>query len=147
VKESNGKPIYGLGNRPASSVVPSKKSRWDHDVSSPAEYLIEKSFDDFADDIEAVTIHYVCSPTGEDPDWDRERVSRLMRTENRGEPEVEPRRRVRTLRLPAQIVTKAGVATDRYLLHHYFEYWQDGSRHYSPHYVEEITTGLEANKW
>jgi hypothetical protein len=109
--------------------------------SGGSEYLIEKCFDDFADDIEAVTIHYAWSPVGDVPNWDEERVSRFMPAESPEGAEAPSSRRARMLRLPAQIMTKAGVPTDHYLLHHYFEYWQGGFRHYSPHFTEEIVTG------
>jgi hypothetical protein len=108
-------------------------------MSGDAEFIIEKCFDDFAEDIEAVTIHYAYSPLGEWPDWEQERISRFMRVQAGG---VDaPGRRVGTLRLPKQIVTGAGTSTDHYLLHHYFEFWQSGYRHYSPHFTEEIVTG------
>ena len=113
----------------------------EHDVSAEAEYLIEKTFDDFADDIEAVTIHYAWSPLGDLPNWDEQRVSRFMPEEHPDEAELPSHRRVRTLKLPAQIMTEAGLPTNHYLLHHYFEYWQGGFRHYSPHFTEEIVTG------
>lgn len=118
-------------------------------MATDADFLIEKSFDDFAEDIEAVTIHYAFSPLGDEPDWDQERVSKYMPRLTTGEDDDDAddeaddrtnRRRARTLRLPARITTRDGSATDRYLLHHYFEYWQSGSRHYSPHYSEEIDT-------
>ena len=110
-------------------------------MSGDTEYLVTKSFDDFADDIQAVTIHYVWSGIGEVPDWDQERVSRFMPASQSEEVETPVRRRSRTLRLPARITDQEGVLTDRYELHHYFEYWQGGDRHYSPHFTEEIVTG------
>jgi hypothetical protein len=113
-------------------------------VDTDADFLIEKTFDDFADDIEAVTIHYALSPLGDEPDWDQERVSKFMPlvgAEDDPDEDGEIRRRARTLKLPARITTRDGSTTDHYLLHHYFEYWQSGFRHYSPHYSEEINAG------
>jgi hypothetical protein len=110
------------------------------DVTGDAEYLVTKSFDDFADDIQAVTIHYVWSALGEVPNWEQERVSRFMPAAHSEDEAAPVRSRTRTLRLPARVMTPEGTLTDRYLLHHYFEYWQGGDRHYSPHFTEEIET-------
>jgi hypothetical protein len=103
-------------------------------------YEVEKSFYDFADDIEAVTIHFAVTPLGEHPDWENQRSSRFM------PPVAAPggqggRLRVRRLRLPPQIRIESGRLTGHYLLHHYFEICQGGSRHYSPRFTEEIETG------
>ncbi len=104
------------------------------------EYFVEKTYWDDADDIEAVAIHYTWTPVGELPNWDDERTTRFMPIEptDSGSPS---RRRVKRLKLPAQIVTTSGVRTDRYELHHYFEVCQGGSRHTSPRFTEEIVTG------
>ena len=40
-----------------------------------------------------------------------------------------------------RLESETGQSTGRYLLHHYFEVCQGGSRHYSPHFSEEIETG------
>jgi hypothetical protein len=97
-------------------------------------YTVEKEFRDFADDIEAVSIHYLCTPTGLEADWDAGRVTRSM-------PIVEPGVRRLQLRLPAQIVDpRAGRPTRRYTLLHYFEVFRGGDRHYSQVYDEIIDT-------
>ena len=35
-------------------------------------HIVEKEFRDFADDIEGVSIQYLCAPVGANADWDRE---------------------------------------------------------------------------
>lgn len=118
-------------------------------------YYIEKEYYDYADDIEGVNIHYVWTPLGNEPDWERQRVTRFMphvrlasselgaavslTAGNSGSP--LPRRRKKILRLPFQIPDPASdTPVTKYLLHHYFEVFQDGHRHYSPLYTEEINT-------
>ena len=115
-----------------------------------------KEFYDYADDIEGVNIHYLWTPLGGVPDWENQRVTRFM-------PRVQPptssgsevsvdmiddsaapttlRLRRKILKLPQEIPDpESGLSTDRYLLHHYFEIFQDGHRQYSPLYTEEIHT-------
>jgi len=118
-------------------------------------YYIEKEYYDYADDIEGVNIHYVWTPLGYEPDWERQRVTRFMPRvrsaspvsaapstlkEGNGNPPL-PRLRKKILKLPAQIPdSRSGAQGTKYLLHHYFEVFQDGHRHYSPLYTEEIDT-------
>ncbi|HKN90669.1 MAG TPA: amidohydrolase family protein [Acidimicrobiia bacterium] len=103
-------------------------------------YEVEKEYWDDGPEIEAVNIHYLWTPVGEDPEWETHRVTRFMppsRAEGAGR-----RHRSRTLRIPARIPDPAsGGLTDRFLLHHYFEIFEHGRRRYSPRYTEEITTG------
>jgi hypothetical protein len=48
------------------------------------------------------------------------------------------------VKLPLRILdTRSGALTSRYLLHHYFEIFQDGHRFYSTLYTEEIDTGVK----
>ena len=55
------------------------------------------------------------------------------------------RLRKKILKLPQHILDpQSGTLTSRYLLHHYFEIFQDGRRHYSPLYTEEIVTNTNA---
>jgi hypothetical protein len=103
-------------------------------------YEVEKRFYDYAEDIEAVNIHYAVTPLGELPDWENLRSTRFMPLVPDPDGETSGLR-VRTLRLPGHIETETGQPTGRYLLHHYFEVCQGGSRHYSPHFSEEIETG------
>ena len=115
-----------------------------------------KEFYDYADDIEGVNIHYLWTPLGGAPDWDNQRETRFMplvqpptypgdetsigRTDSAASTAVHLRRKI--LKLPQQIpAPQSGRSTDRYLLYHYFEIFQDGHRHYSPLYTEEIHTG------
>jgi hypothetical protein len=125
-------------------------------------YYLEKKFYDYADDIEAVNIHYVWTPLGGTPDWENQRATRFMpfvRTtslrvagaeSNAPSPgtadPTNTRLRKKILKLPTQITDPEnnGELTDSYLLHHYFEVFQDGHRHYSPLYTEEVTTGAGA---
>ena len=116
-----------------------------------------KEFYDYAEDIEGVNIHYLWTPLDGVPDWENQRVTRFM-------PRVQPspslgsevpigriggatapttlRLRRKILKLPQEIVDpQSGAPTNRYLLHHYFEIFQDGHRHYSPLYTEELHTG------
>jgi hypothetical protein len=110
-------------------------------ITSERPHEVEKRFYDYAEDIEAVNIHYAVTPVGELPDWENQRSTRFMPLVP--DPAGETSRlRVRTLRLPGQIETETGQPTGRYLLHHYFEVCQGGSRHYSPHFSEVIETGV-----
>ena len=121
-------------------------------------YYIEKEYYDYADDIEGVNIHYVWTPLGSEPDWEHQRVTRFMprvrsspltlgisvpsTEENSNSP--LPRLRKKILKLPLQIPDSTGDAhTKKYSLHHYFEVFQDGHRHYSPLYTEEIDTDVQ----
>ncbi|NOT53527.1 MAG: hypothetical protein HOP18_02875 [Deltaproteobacteria bacterium] len=119
-----------------------------------------KEYYDHADDIEGVNIHYLWTPLEGIPDWENQRVTRFMplvvqppsppggetatqTTENAVATAVRLRRKI--LKLPQTIVApESGVPTDRYLLHHYFEVFQDGHRHYSPLYTEELHTHADA---
>ncbi|MGE0823828.1 MAG: hypothetical protein AB7G75_00910 [Candidatus Binatia bacterium] len=117
-------------------------------------HYVEKEYYDHADDIEGVNIHYVCTPTGGIPDWENQRATRYMpfvqsaaglRNSTRpGMPTTvswSPRLRKKLLKLPLQIFDpQTDVPTNNYLLHYYFEIFQDGHRRYSPLYTEEITT-------
>ncbi|MGA8567713.1 MAG: hypothetical protein WB580_07965 [Candidatus Binataceae bacterium] len=101
-------------------------------------HIVEKEYRDFADDIEAVSIHYLCVPNGADADWDNGRVTRFM-------PLVEPGVRRLRLKLPAQVVDPAsGKPVHRYMLFHYFEIFRGGDRHYSQIYSEVVDTGTKA---
>jgi hypothetical protein len=113
-------------------------------------HYLEKEFHDHAEDIEGVNIHYVCTPVGETPDWENQRVTRYMphsRTTTdtslsaaSGPAPVRLRKKV--LKLPQQIHDpQSNLLTDTYLVHYYFEIFQDGYRRYSPLYTEEIVTG------
>jgi len=109
-------------------------------------YSLEKEFCDYADDIEGVNIHYTCTPLGDTPDWENQRVTRFMPPVQSSQATIAPastglRRKV--LKLPEQISdTQSCTLTDRYSLHYYFEIFQDGSRHYSQLYTEEVATGI-----
>lgn len=119
--------------------------------------FVEKEFLDYAEDIEAVSIHYVCAPPDCTPDWENQRVTRYMPLVKRLSPadpaNIDPRTslsppniprlRKKVLKLPVQISSpQNGETTGRYHLHYYFEIWQDGHRHYSPLYTEEVTTDV-----
>jgi hypothetical protein len=118
-------------------------------------HYIEKEFYDYADDIEGVNIHYVWTPLESEADWENQRVTRFMPRVQSSLTEAStalsantadgssstPRLRKKILKLPLQIADPANnIHTTSYLLHHYFEVFQDGHRHYSPLYSEEINT-------
>ena len=103
-------------------------------------FEIEKEYWDDGPGIEAVSIHYLWTPLGVEPEWETHRVTRFMppsRPQGAGS-----RHRARRLKLPARIADPGnGMLTDRYTFHHYFEIVEHGQRRYSPRYSEEITTG------
>jgi hypothetical protein len=101
-------------------------------------HYVEKEFNDYAADIEAVKINYLWTPFGGDPDWDQRATLFMPRIARRS-----PLRK-RRLKIPQQILDPAsGAPADRIVLHYYFEIIQDGQRHYSQLYTEEIATGAE----
>lgn len=98
-------------------------------------YQIEKWYYDYAENIEAVNIHYAYTPLGEIPDWNNQRATRFL-------PLVESHLRRKVLKLPLRVPDpNRGELNDRYLLHHYFEIFADGDTRYSSLYTEEIVTG------
>lgn len=104
-------------------------------TQSTRHYQIEKWYYDYAENIEAVNVHYACTPLGEVPDWNSQRATRFL-------PLVESHLRRKVLKLPLRILDpNRGELTDRYLLHHYFEIFADGDAHYSTLYTEEVVTG------
>lgn len=103
-----------------------------------SDYTLEKEFRDFADDIEAVSIHFLCSPIGAEPDWNAGRMTRFM-------PLVGPGMRSLKLKLPAEVLdTASGKPVQRYMLFHYFEIFRGGNRYYSQTYSELVETGVQA---
>jgi len=97
-------------------------------------HRVVKWFHDYADDIEAVSIHYVLTAVDEVPDWNHARATRYM-------PLVGQSIRMKELRLPLSIADSQGRPCSRYTLHYYFEICQGGDRQYSPLYSEEMITG------
>jgi hypothetical protein len=125
-------------------------------VKTMTSYYLIKEYYDYADDIEGVNIHYLWTPLDGVPDWENQRVTRFM---PRVQPPTLPRNKVpidmtgeavgpttlrlrrKILKLPQEVLDpQSGISTDRYLLHHYFEVFQDGHRQYSPLYTEELHT-------
>ena len=119
-------------------------------------YYLEKEFYDYADDIEGVNIHYLWTPLGGIAEWENQRATRFMplvQSPTQPDPRFQspasgvtsptpPRLRKKLLKLPQRIPDpETGAPTDRYLLYHYFEVFQDGHRYYSPLYTEEVVTG------
>jgi hypothetical protein len=97
-------------------------------------YQIEKWFHDYSENIDAVNIHYACTPLGGVPDWNSQRATRFL-------PVVEPRLRRKAVKLPSRILDmSSGQLTDCYLLHRYFQIFADGDTLYSSLY-EEVCTG------
>jgi hypothetical protein len=97
-------------------------------------HRVVKWFRDYADDIEAVNIHYALTPIDETPDWNRARATRYM-------PLVGNAIRMKELRLPLSIADSEGQPASRYTLHYYFEMCQGGDMQYSQLYSEEVDTG------
>jgi hypothetical protein len=105
-------------------------------MSSSVYHSVEKSFHDYADDIEAVNIHYVVTSIADIPDWEHYRCTRYM-------PIVHGRMRGKVLKLPRKVTESPdGALTARYLLHYYFEIFQGGDKHYTSLFTEEIDTDL-----
>lgn len=101
-------------------------------------HMVEKEYRDFADDIEAVSIHYLCVPTGADADWDNGRVTRFM-------PLVEPGIRRLSLKLPVQLVDpRSGRPVSDYSVLYYFEICRGGDRQYSQIYTEIMQSTAKA---
>jgi hypothetical protein len=96
-------------------------------------HRVVKWFHDYADDIEAVNIHYVLTALDEKPDWNHARATRYM-------PLVDRTLRMKELKLPQFILDPQGRPSAHYTLHYYFEVWQGGDRHYSPLYSEPVVT-------
>ena len=145
--------------RPRVLALPNSFTKLIMLISSTMTWHYEiKEFYDYADDIEGVNIHYLWTPLGGAPDWDNQRETRFM-------PLLQPPRHpgsevslgMTKVRLRQQsayaerssschrkfLILRARRSTDRYLLHHYFEIFQDGHRHYSPLYTEELYTGTD----
>jgi hypothetical protein len=101
-------------------------------------HIVDKEYRDFADDIEAVSIHYLCVPNGAEADWDRGRVTRFM-------PLVEPGMRRLSLKLPVQLVDpRIGRPVNEYTLLYYFEVCRGGDRHYSQIFTEAMDSAVKA---
>jgi len=96
-------------------------------------HRVVKWFHDYADDIEAVSIHYVLTAVGEVADWNHARATRYM-------PPLDGSIRMKELRLPLSISDSQGRPSSRYTLHYYFEICQGGDRHDSQLYSEEVVT-------
>lgn len=102
-------------------------------------HRVVKWFRDYADDIEAVNIHYALTALDETPDWNNTRATRYM-------PLVGSSVRMKELRLPLCVADSQGRPSSRYALHYYFEVCQGGDRQYSQLYSEEVVTGpIEAS--
>lgn len=97
-------------------------------------HRVVKWFRDYADDIEAVNIHYALTVVDETPDWNHARATRYM-------PLVGGSMRMRELRLPLNVPDSQGQPSSRYIVHYYFEVCQSGDRQYSQLYSEEVITG------
>jgi hypothetical protein len=101
-------------------------------------HIVDKEYRDFADDIEAVSIHYLCVPNGAEADWDRGRITRFM-------PLVEPGMRRLSLKLPVQLVDpRSGRPVNEYTLLYYFEVCRGGDRHYSQIFIEAMDSAVKA---
>ncbi|MGE0822581.1 MAG: hypothetical protein AB7G75_07595 [Candidatus Binatia bacterium] len=122
-------------------------------------YILEKEFRDYAEDIEAVFIHYICTSSREEPNWAQQRVTRYMpvvqathphnrQNDNPSTSEAPAARmyrlRKKVLKVPLHFLdTENDEENSRYLFHHYFEIIQDGRRHTSPLYTEEVVVSKQ----
>jgi len=97
-------------------------------------HRVVKWFRDYADDIEAVNIHYALTLLGETPDWNHVRTTRYM-------PLVGNSIRMKELRLPVFVTDCQGQSSQHYTLHYYFEVCRGGDRQYSPLYSEDVVSG------
>ncbi len=103
-------------------------------------HVIDKEYRDFADDIEAVSIHYLCAANGANPDWEKDRVTRFM-------PLVEQGLRRLRLKLPFEIIDpQSGQPVSAYTIFYYFEVWRGGDRQYSQIYSETLENRTKAAK-
>ena len=118
-------------------------------------HYLAKDFYDYAENIEAVLIHYAYSAYGAGPDWeltgqvqpmaplfhstmlDKKAQSRLYPL---SAPEAASVRRRRVLlKLPTDIYDPTTQThTNRYLLHYYFEIIQDGTQVKTMSYTEDV---------
>lgn len=101
--------------------------------NSMSSHRVVKWFRDYADDIEAVNIHYALTPVDGTPDWNHSKATRYM-------PLVGTSTRMKELRLPLSVTDDQGQSSNRYALHYYFEICQGGDRQYSQLYSEEVVT-------
>ena len=130
---------------------------------STAWHFLAKDFYDYAENIQAVSIHYAYAPYGASPEWatvghvQSMPLVLLPSSSPDQDPSKRPswglstqasvRRRSTTLKLPIQIISpKTHPPTNRYLLHYYFEIVQDGTQVKTAIYTEDIrTTNIPAS--
>jgi hypothetical protein len=120
-------------------------------------WYLKKEFFDTSDDIEAVFIHYTCSPLGTAPDWSTAETRSMPAGEHLrtgvgevaryGPPApvvpqvVHPRLRKKVLTLPNEIRDpETDAYTETYRLHYFYKVIQGGSRRYSRVLTDEIRT-------
>jgi len=122
-------------------------------------WYLKKNWNDPVPGIDDVRLHYVWSPRGSAPDWERygqvrslntyaERVEgkgRVSPHEGRGETRVvralPPGMREKIIKIPPGLSNgEFGLHDATFLLHHYFEIKQNGSTFYSQTFTEEIVS-------
>ena len=114
--------------------------------------------------IDAVVIHYTCTPLGWPPDWRLPYETRLMEKNAKvkqglggttlvGEDQVAtlqvterpalapPNARVKVLRMPGSVWNpETSSFSENYLFHYFFEVWQQGRQWTTPPVTEEIVS-------
>jgi hypothetical protein len=122
-------------------------------------WYLKKNWHDPIPGIGDVRIHYVWGPHGSVPDWQRygqvrtltthaERVEgkgRVSPHEGRGETKVirplPPGMREKIIKVPPGLTNgQFGLHADTFLLYHFFEINQNGSRFYTDTFVEEVVS-------
>ena len=122
-----------------------------------ARHFLVKDFYDYAENIEAVFVHYAYAVHAASPEWataghvqSMPLVLRPSCSQDTDPSELRSwglstpaavRRRSTTLKLPCQIINPpTHTPTNRYLLHYYFEIVQDGTQVKTAIYTEDIRT-------
>jgi hypothetical protein len=127
-------------------------------------WYLKKMWIDPEPGIEAVVIHYTCTPLGWTPDWRLPHDTRLMEknamvkqgfggTTLAAEDQVAtlpvterpatapPNARVKVLRMPASVWNpQTSTFDEHYLFHYFFEVWQNGRNWTTPPVSEEIVS-------
>ncbi|MEW6300212.1 MAG: hypothetical protein AB1671_21165 [Thermodesulfobacteriota bacterium] len=127
-------------------------------------WYLKKMWLDQAPGVEAVIIHYTCTPLGQLPDWTFPHETRVMEKNARvkqgfggttlaAEDQVAtipvterpalapPNARVKVLRMPAAVFDpRTASFTEHYLFHYFFEVWQHGRSWGTPPVAEEIVS-------
>ena len=127
-------------------------------------WYLKKMWLDQESGIDAVVIHYMCTPLGGTPDWRLPHETRLMEKNAKvkqglggttlvGEEQVAtlqvterpalapPNARVKVLRMPTSVWSPQTLSfSENYLFHYFFEVWQQGRQWTTSPVTEEIVS-------